>query len=231
MFVERQRQMLNLVLAESALELVQRGIWGAPAVVSDLRRRGKEPGMILLDRSLHHSAMQKLENPEKRGRPDLVHISLLSATGTPLYARGELQVHVHTSQDVILDVARSTRIPKNYLRFRGLMEQALDGKSGGGLVRAYGGTLRDLMTAIGGDPVVGLSSQGKPEELGAFAERLARSRNPVVVVGGFPHGHFSKKTLGVLDELVRIHPDPLEAHVVISRLLYEFEKAIERINR
>ena len=116
---------LNFVLAESALELVPKEILRNPAVTSDSRRRGVDGGRILLDRSFHHSAMVKLKEPEKRGRPDLVHEALLSVTGTPLYLDGSVRVFVHTNQDVVLELAEKTRIPKSYFRFRGLVEKLL----------------------------------------------------------------------------------------------------------
>jgi len=120
--------LLNFVLAESALELVPKEIRKQPAVSSDARRREKDSSEILLDRSFHHSAMAKLKDSEKRGRPDLVHGALLSVTGTPLYLEGKVRVYVHTYDDVVVEVLPKTRIPKSYLRFRGLMEQVLSGK-------------------------------------------------------------------------------------------------------
>ena len=222
---------LNFVLAESALELVPKEIMRKPAVASDSRRRGVDASRILLDRSLHHSAMARLGDSEKRGRPDLVHAALLSVTGTPLYLDGSVRVFVHTSQDVVLELAERTRIPKSYFRFRGLVEKLLSERSDEGLVKAYGAGIRDLLRkAISPDRVFGLSVQGRqtgPEEL---AKAIVAAKNPCVVVGGFPHGHFSQGTLALLDELVRVHERPLEAHVIASRVIYEVEKAAPRTN-
>ncbi|MDA8341294.1 MAG: 16S rRNA methyltransferase, partial [Actinomycetota bacterium] len=58
---------MSFVLAEAALELVPREVWRQPAVASDAKRRGKEPGGMLLDRSFHHSAMARMRDSEKRG--------------------------------------------------------------------------------------------------------------------------------------------------------------------
>ena len=62
------------------------------------------------------------------------------------------------------------------------------------------------------------------------AGELCSAKRPCVVIGGFPHGHFSEATLGAVDKLERIDPRPLEAHVVASRLVYEVEKTEKRIN-
>ncbi len=222
--------MLNFVLAESALELVPKEIRKLPAVASDSNRRERDAAKILLDRSFHHAAMERLRDSEKRGRPDLVHGALLSATGTPLYLEGKVELFVHTYDDVVVEIAPKTRIPKSYLRFRGLMEQALLG-GGDKLVSAHRSKLAELVKrVVKPDITVGLSVQGMKMELEDLAGRLMSADNPCAIVGGFPHGHFTPETLSVVDELVRIHEMPLEAHVVTSRVLYEFEKAIESLN-
>ena len=222
---------LNFVLAESALELVPKEILRSPAVASDSRRRGVDGSRILLDRSLHHSAMARLRDSEKRGRPDLVHAALLSVTGTPLYLDGSVRVFIHTNQDAVLELAERTRIPKSYFRFRGLAEKLLSERSDEGLVKAYGAGIRELLRRkVSPGRTFGLSVQGRqtgPEEL---AKAIMAEKNPCVVVGGFPHGHFAQETLALVDELVRIHERPLEAHVVASRVVYEVEKAAALTN-
>ncbi|MDG6911136.1 MAG: ribosome biogenesis protein [Nitrososphaerota archaeon] len=216
--------LLNFVLAESALELVPDGLWRRPAVAADARRRGKEPGGILLDRSFHHSAIAGLRDAEKRGRPDLVHAALLSVTGAPLYLEGRMKVWVHTSAGMAVEIAEKTRVPKNYIRFRGLMEEALAGGSAGELVRARPMGIRELVGSMQPDRVFGLSVLGRQGTAEGLAREVASLKAPAVVVGGFPRGHFGE-TMAVIDELVRIDPRPLEAHVVAARVVYEVEKA------
>ncbi len=222
---------LNLVMAESAIELVPRELLRSPAIVSDARRRGVEGSRILLDRSLHHSVMGKLKDSEKRGRPDLVHVTLLSVTGAPLYLDGRVKVFVHTNQDVVLEIAEKTRIPKSYFRFRGLVEKVLAGGSGEGLVRSHSMRIDRLVReVIAPDRAFGLSTQGKQTNLDKLSASVVACTDPCVIIGGFPHGHFSRPTLSLVDELVRVHPRPLEAHVVASRVVYEVEKAAAGIN-
>jgi len=217
--------LLYFVLAESALELVPEGIRKRPAVVSDAKRRQKEASAILLDRSFHHSAMTKLNDSEKRGRPDLVHVTLLDVTGTPLYLDGSVRILVHTYDDVVLEIAEKTRIPKNYIRFRGLMEETLEERPKQGLIRVHSMDIKELIRKISTDKVYGLTVQGKMTPLEELAEMITANKNPCIMVGGFPHGHFSTETLSAMDQLVRINARPLEAHVVASRVIYEVEKA------
>jgi rRNA small subunit pseudouridine methyltransferase Nep1 len=62
--------MIHLVFVDASLELVPEKLLSHSTVRKYAKRfnKGKE---ILLDDSYHHSAMKKLENREKRGRPDI----------------------------------------------------------------------------------------------------------------------------------------------------------------
>jgi len=174
--------------------------------------------------------MGKLGEAEKRGRPDLVHQAVLSVTGTPLYLDGDLRLFVHTCSDLVLEIRERTRIPKNYFRFRGLAEQALSIMPEEGLVVVRREDISGLIRRIRPDLIAGFSIRGRPSEFEEIAVRLSQANNPSVLVGGFPHGHFSGKTLGILDFLARIDTRSLEAHVVSSRLVYEVEKLHPKTN-
>ncbi|TRM90261.1 16S rRNA methyltransferase, partial [Sulfolobus sp. B1] len=54
--------MVNIILLESAIELVPREIVDHPSVIKNAKRRGKKPEDTLLDISLHYHAMKSLEN-------------------------------------------------------------------------------------------------------------------------------------------------------------------------
>jgi rRNA small subunit pseudouridine methyltransferase Nep1 len=216
---------LNVILAESALELMPSELYRHPAVANDAKRRNRQSAEILLDRSKHHDAMLKLYEGGKRGRPDLVHTAVLSVTATPLFEQGKAKVYIHTRSNVVLELAPRLRPPKSYLLFRNLMEKVLLGKESSQLFRVHAMTLaRLLRMVVKPDYVVGLSTQGAPMKLERVAEELHEKHKPAVLIGGFPHGHFSADTLKLVDQLARIHDRPLEAHTVASRLVYEYEK-------
>ncbi len=217
--------MLNLIIAEAALELVPSEISRHASVRNDARRRELDPSGIILDSSIHHAAMLKLRDDTKRGRPDLVHLTLLSVTSTPLYQAGRVKVFIHTRDDVVLEFREGTRPPKSYFRFRDLMQQTLVERPGTGLITLFEATVPRLLKRIGSDLSIGLSVQGKPVSLEALAVRLEGAENPAVLVGGFPKGHFTPGTAEALDELVRIDANSMDAHVVVARLVYEVEKA------
>jgi rRNA small subunit pseudouridine methyltransferase Nep1 len=222
--------LLNFVLAESALELVPKEIWGHPAVVSDSKRREAKPGEILLDRSFHHAAMNRLKDSEKRGRPDLVHVTLLSVTGTPLYLEGKVKLYVHTNSGGFIEIAEKTRIPKSYLRFRGLVEKCLAEEPASGLLVLHRQSVSELLGGLKPDRAFGLTVRGRQTDLADLGREIAAAKSPCVGVGGFAHGHYSPEVEKGFNELVRIDPRPLEAHVVAARVVYEVERAAKGFN-
>jgi rRNA small subunit pseudouridine methyltransferase Nep1 len=186
----------------------------------------------LLDRSYHHAAMLKMDEGNKRGRPDIVHFALMEALGTPLFMKGLLRVYVHTIDNKLIAVADNLRVPKSYFRFEGLMvglfrDRSVKSEEGAVLMEISDGTLADLLDAIKPARVIGLSTtgvQGRVEK--AVAENLANSC--AFVIGGFPRGHFSESTTKLLNLTYSISDLGLEAHVVIARILYECEKLLEK---
>ncbi len=224
------RLKLHFVIAESALELIPEPLWRDPSVRKDADRRGVEPGRILLDRSLHHSAMLKLSDGFRRGRPDLVHLTLINVTSTPLHQEGKVRVYIHAIDDSVLEFGEETRPPKSYARFRNLIEKLLVERPESGLVSVRDAALPLLLKVVGTDYSVGLSVQGEPVRPDVLADDLVLRKNPAVVVGGFPRGHFLQKDL-VFDRLARIHEKGLDAHVVAARVVYEVEKSLSRVGK
>jgi rRNA small subunit pseudouridine methyltransferase Nep1 len=221
---------LHFIIAEAALELIPEALWKDNSVRNDEKRRDLGAGGILLDRSVHHSAMLKLKDGYRRGRPDLVHLTLLSVTSTPLHQEGTARVYIHTIDDTVLEFGEGARPPKSYARFRNFIEKLLVERPGDGLVGVRDSTLPQLLKAIGADHSVGLSVQGAPQRLETLAGDLAERTNPAVVVGGFPRGHFLPRDLKAFDELARIDARPLDAHVVAARVIYEVERAAARMS-
>nr|AIE94949.1 hypothetical protein [uncultured marine thaumarchaeote AD1000_54_F06] len=46
------------------------------------------------------------------------------------------------------------------------------------------------------------------------------------MIGGFQKGHFSNETQRIIEKSFSINDLSLEAHIVASRLVYEYEKTI-----
>jgi rRNA small subunit pseudouridine methyltransferase Nep1 len=218
------------VLAEAAIETVPEPLWSHPAVRRHSKRQRKPPNQLLLDRSLHHAAMRRLDDNLKRGRPDITHFALLEALGSPLNREGLLQTYVHTNKDYVITVNPSARLPRNYSRFIGLMEQLFQQQkvptTGEILLRLEHKTLQQLLAETKADYVLAFSREGKPRTIQDAVSGLEPKQRPAVIVGGFPHGHFSEATTKLADEVVCVDSEMLEAWTVASRAIYEYERAV-----
>lgn len=205
---------MRFILVDSALELVPKEIAKHPAVVKNAKKRNKRAEETLLDVSLHHSAMKKLKESWKRGRPDIVHMCLLTILSDPLVKRDEVLVHTYDSK--IIRVDPTTRIPKNYNRFVALIERLLvDGKvpsDGKPLLEVTGMTLAELTQK---NRLVLLDEKGElvpPKALCALEDCL-------IGVGAYPHGDFSDEVKSVSWARYSIASATLEAHQALCRLI------------
>ena len=218
--------MLHLVIADSELELVPESIADHPAVVNYARRRGKKPEEVILEGSYHHSALRKLEDGERRGRPDIVHICLLNALESIANKEGKLRVYVHTRNDEVIYVKPETRLPRNYNRFLGLMESLFKNRvvpKDLALLRIEEKTLNELVEEIAPDEVFVMHEEGELIKPRDFGRVLAELENPLVIIGGFPHSDFRSKVEG---RKVSLYREPLMAWTIVNEVLVNFESAI-----
>ena len=224
--------MLNLAFVETSLELVPPEILHHPSVKRNAKRRGKRAEESLLDRSLHHYAMNKLDFSEKRGRPDIFQYCLLLAFGSPLNRMGQLRVHANTFQGYAISIDPETRPPRDASRFNGLMEQLfLNGKvpadSAEPLMTLKKEALSKQKKNIAPSKTIALSSHGKSSSFPKVSKILLLEENPLVFVGAYPNGPMDESTLALADEVYSVYPEPLEAWTVTSRIIYEYEKSLE----
>ena len=220
--------MLSLVIVESALELIPKQIQNHPSVVSHAKKLEKNTSDILLDNSWHFAAMKGIENEFKRGRPDIVHLCMLEACSIPLYFENKIQVFVHTIDDKVIFIGENIRIPKSYHRFAGLIEKLFKEKTvtadGKKLLELKEMTFSDLIDNIKPSKVIGFSTEGNLELYSNIASKL--DDTSCIVIGGYQKGHFSDSVRKKIENLFSVHKKSLEAHVVVGRILYEYEKTI-----
>ncbi len=220
--------MLNLLLTDSEIELVPKAISNHPAVRINAAKRKKPASQIMLDSTLHHSAMRPLSEADRRGRPDIVHFFLLLALESALNKRGLLRAFVHTRNDELMVVDPSTRLPKNYPRFIGLMETLfIDGcvpTSGKVLLKLEGGySFKRCINEISHSKVIILSERGKREKLDMH---FKGKEDVLCVIGGFSRGDFRSDVYSLADEVVSIFDEPLTAWTVTSELIVNYENAV-----
>jgi len=220
--------MISLVLAESALELVPLELQDHSSVLSHAQKLGKNPSEILLDNSWHFAAMKGINNEIKRGRPDLVHFSILEATTIPLYLQNKIKIYIHTIDDKVIYIGENVHIPKSYHRFEGLIEKLFLEKTirfdTNILLEIKEKSFSELINEIKPSKIIGFSTKG---ELSSFEKISSEiSDNTCLIIGGFQKGHFSESTKNKINHLFSVDNLSYEAHVVIARMLYEYEKTV-----
>ena len=185
--------MISLIISESALELVPFELEDHPSVISHARKLGKYSSEILLDNSWHFAAMKGIKNEIKRGRPDLVHFSILEATTIPLYLKNKLNLFVHTIDDKVIFIGENVRLPKSYHRFSGLLEKLYQEKqivtNNDVLLEIKDQSFSELIDEINPTKVIGFSTKGISSSYEKIAAEI--SDNSCLVIGGFQKGHFS----------------------------------------
>lgn len=220
--------MISLILSESSLELVPSELKHHPSVISHASKLGKRPSEILLDNSWHFAAMKGIENELKRGRPDLVHFSILEATTIPLYLKNKLKLYVHTIDDKVISFSQNIHIPKSYHRFAGLIEKLYKEKEISSkeeiLMKIKDQTFSELVQELNPSKIIGFSTKGVSQTYEQSASKIPE--DGCIVIGGFQKGHFSNSVSDKVDELYSIGDESFEGHVVVARLLYEYEKTI-----
>lgn len=222
---------LSLILAESSIELVPNELANHPAIVTWAHRKRKDPRRLILDQTHHHAAILRLgRSGAGRGRPDIAHFCLLLALGSPLNLMGQLRCFVHTRDDRTITVSPRARLPRNTERFMSLLEQLYEQSVvpavGPPLLSLDKGNISKIIKEQNGDVVVALTTHGTPRPMPEVALKLSEHKRPVLLIGAFPEGHFSKTTMELANESYRIDRRRLEAWTVVARAIYDYELAI-----
>ena len=78
----------------------------------------------LLNCDDHKKELSKHSRDISSARPDITHQSLMMLLDSPLNRAGLLQVYIHTSKNVLIEINPHLRIPRTFTRFCGLMGMA-----------------------------------------------------------------------------------------------------------
>jgi rRNA small subunit pseudouridine methyltransferase Nep1 len=224
--------MLHVILLDSAIELIPGEISSYKEIQKHAGRRGKKPTDMLLDQTHHGRAMTRLENGERRGRPDIAYLCLLSLLETPLCKEGLLTVNVHLQDGRIIEVNPSVRLPRNYDRFVGLIEQLLKkGRvplEGEPLLRVTSHTLQELLSNLRGvaDRKVSIlcTIGGKRTSVDNLAEVLpADTSVPVTIgVGAFSHGDLSQDIKSKFETHIELDKDMMMAWHICAEVIWMY---------
>ena len=216
---------LTIILAECGLELIPLAIRNHPSIQKNVKKDSYSSK--LLDNALHHSAMDLLKDKTKRGRPDITHICLLNALGSPLNKSGNLNIYIHTVNNIIYEINPEIKIARNYNRFKGLMAKLLmeDEIKADNLllISRIKKNLSELLKSIGSEEIILLSSKG--ELVNNHSELFEKNitKNYIGIVGCFQKGLFSDEILSLSDKIMSISHYHLDAWVALSKVIGYYE--------
>lgn len=214
------------IFADSALELIPRKIVYLDVIKKTAKKRGKLPLSMILDSSYHHKAMIKLQDSNKRGRPDILHFCLLNLLGTPLVREtpNEIRILIHTYSGMVIEINPETRLPKHYPRFIGLMEQLLTK----GLIESKEKSLLKILVdttieqEINNIPITQrllFTFNGELINSETYFKEISNS-DIGIIIGAFPHGNFSKEINSLSSTKISISKFHLEAWTALSRVVF-----------
>lgn len=219
-----------MLFAESSIERVPPNISKHPSVLASAKRYRKDPSKLLLDRAYHHHAMHRLRDDHKRGRPDILHFCLLESLGSILSRKGLLKVYAHTYDGGLIIVNPSTRLPRVYDRFKGLIEDLYEKRiirsDGRTMLRLEEKSLSEFLMTIKPSIVIGTSEEGKLVTPPQLAETVLKNESTLIVVGAYPKGAYNASTASLFDQTYSIYRKPLEAWTVTSRILCSLENKL-----
>jgi rRNA small subunit pseudouridine methyltransferase Nep1 len=208
--------MLSLIIADSEIELIPEEIIHHPLIVRRAREKRREPAQMILNSNYDHRAMRALESGDRRGRPDIAHICLLVALDSIPNREGDLRTYVHTRHDSVLTFDSSTRIPRSQLRFYGVVEGILATAQGTKFIDYSRMKLVDLVGSIGPDLSICLTPAGESIDL---SEGMAGNENIVAIVGGFPRGEFISPVERIVNRMVSLDGDSLDAWTAVAETI------------
>ena len=224
-----RKPLASFLFFDSNLETVPISYSGLPYLIRLAKRYGKRPEEMLLDRAVHHFILKKMPDAFRRGRPDIVHLSILSIADAPAYREGFVSFVLHTIRNLVIAPQTVWRPPRNYNNFLSLFEQLLKDKSvppgGKAILVAREGDLGDALELLRPERVVLFSSRGRSVDLRQFFGN-ASYEGCVYLIGAYARGEPSKSVLDAADEVISIYPKVLSSWVVASRAVYELERVI-----
>ena len=191
-------------------------------------RKGKE----IMNCDDHKNQIQKSGKDFATFRPDIVHDCLKTLLDSPLNKAGKLQIYIHTSTNVLIEVSPTLRIPRTYKRFAGLMAELIDKHK----IRAANS--RDVLMKVIANPVsqylpaggrkIALSVNGKMQSCQSFAKEVKDATIPVTIsIGAVSTGEPSEEPQfggEYSEEQLAISNYGLSAAVCCSKICDAFEE-------
>jgi rRNA small subunit pseudouridine methyltransferase Nep1 len=190
-------------------------------VLADAEIEPTEDGTRILDSHVDRETLAGGPEASRRGRPDIVHSSLVLLLNSEPFMRGELRVAVHTVRDQVLLLGPGSSVPQNYLDFMERLEELLlSGEEGNALrwIERDGQTLDTFVSSLAADAVILLSPRGEGSMLRSLLSEM-HHLDVAIIVGAFPEGDFRSDAYALADHVVSLSEEEMTVPSVICELL------------
>lgn len=214
----------TIIFFDTSLELVPKKVQHNELIKKNAKKKGKLPSKIILDSSYHYKAIQNLPNSKKRGRPDIIHFCLLNILGSRLVKEGkyDIEIYIHTLGDLLIKVNKNVRVPRNYNRFIGLMEQLLvtgEIKSKEEILFSilYNTKIEQILAKSDEKDSLLLTRSGT--KVNVFDCLISRKEDDLLfAIGAFPYGNAQKYLDSFFTNRISISNIPMDAWTVVSEI-------------
>jgi len=225
----RNQSALTIILAESEIEHIPPAIKNHPQIKSYEKKRNKSSTELLLDASYHYAAMKKLPDWRRRGRPDIAHRCALHLMDSWANKQGILQFFIHTRDNYVIWINPKTRLPRQYHRFVGLIEQLMIKKriiaSNKELLTYEKKTLEQLLSNQFGKIFL-FWEKGTSSSLFDIIN-TNKSDHLTFVIGGFPHGDFYE-AVNLIEQKIAIEKGSYTASYLVAKSIITYELIIQQ---
>jgi len=187
-------------------------------------KAGKDFSLLNIDE--HRGILNRAGRDFSTARPDITHQCLLMLFDSPLNRAGLLQVFIRTANNVLIEINPSTRIPRTFKRFAGLMVQLLHkysitaAESSVKLLKVIKNPVTDHLPPGCRKILMSYSSDKAPVKPSTL---VPEGEDPIViVVGAIAKGSI---TTDYTEENISISNYPLSAALTCTKLCDAFESA------
>ncbi len=194
---------MRILVAECEVELIP------PKMRSYIEKKvGGNPRVLwvtqgLLDSNYHHRYMKVLKDRDRRGRPDILYLTLHTLLSSRAFKENKLEVYFSTRDGRTYRIKEGTRLPRSYNRFCGILKALLEGKKNPHI---------EEVKELKGKRVILMDESGDLE-----LDEFKLEEEDLIIIGGFPRGQFKR---GYKEDFrIRVGKEPLEAWAVAGEIL------------
>ncbi len=147
-------------------------------------------------------------------RPDLIHFSLLLAQNCSLAEEREIRTIVHTRENKVFRFEADAEVPDRLKEFKKMIIRTVQGHNISGVLFSEQ-TLMEAIQDEVGEKIV-MSPKGKIKDP---SKVLSRTKDYIVIIGGFPSGDFVSPVYKWADEVISISDRMMKPWTVVSETL------------